>query len=256
MKAENCVIALLLSLPSCSTFCITGEASLRRLPPQRSSTPSVDGSTSLRRVCTPTMLASPQELWEGYQALLETAPLLTKATTAGLIFPAADVIAQYIEHRGKDGDSSAPEDGDFNVDFGRVARFAVFGFFVQAPWNHYFYQILDGALPPSPEPFSETTAVKVIVDQFVQAPIFTAIFFVVLGALEGKDPAVVRRTLAGEYKPTMVANWRLWVPASFVNIAYCPPSLRVGFVNIVFFFWSIFLSLAANRGSAAQQEDG
>lgn len=41
----------------------------------------------------------------------------------------------------------------------------------------FFYVLLDGALPPTPDPLSTTTAVKVVVDQFVQAPIFTVIIF-------------------------------------------------------------------------------
>lgn len=41
----------------------------------------------------------------------------------------------------------------------------------------YFYVLLDGALPPTPDPLSVTTAVKVVVDQFVQAPVFTVIIF-------------------------------------------------------------------------------
>ena len=45
----------------------------------------------------------------------------------------------------------------------------------------------------------------------------------------------------------MLANWKLWVPATAVNIAFCPPILRVLFLNCVFFFWSIFLSLKLNK---------
>lgn len=41
----------------------------------------------------------------------------------------------------------------------------------------FFYVFLDGALPPTPDPLSTTTAVKVLIDQFVQAPIFTVIIF-------------------------------------------------------------------------------
>ena len=41
----------------------------------------------------------------------------------------------------------------------------------------FFYVLLDGALPPTPDPLSATTAVKVVVDQFVQAPIFTVVIF-------------------------------------------------------------------------------
>lgn len=41
----------------------------------------------------------------------------------------------------------------------------------------FFYVALDGALPPTPDPLSTTTAIKLVIDQFVQAPIFTIVIF-------------------------------------------------------------------------------
>eukprot|EP00638_Chattonella_subsalsa_P006802 CAMPEP_0117755490 /NCGR_PEP_ID=MMETSP0947-20121206/13485_1 /TAXON_ID=44440 /ORGANISM="Chattonella subsalsa, Strain CCMP2191" /LENGTH=196 /DNA_ID=CAMNT_0005574839 /DNA_START=206 /DNA_END=796 /DNA_ORIENTATION=+ len=189
-------------------------------------------------------------LWETYLGLLETSPLITKSVTAGVIFPAADLAAQVIENK-----KSANTDGESadDIDFARVARFAIFGFFLQAPWNHYFYQLLDGFIPPSEDPLSATTAIKVVVDQFIQAPIFTVIIFAALGFLEGKTLEDVKLKLDSEYKSTMVANWKLWVPASVINIAFCPPILRVAFVNVVFFFWSIFLSIVVNKEEEPEQ---
>ena len=42
---------------------------------------------------------------------------------------------------------------------------------------------------------------------------------------------------------------KLWIPASIVNIAFVQPSLRVLFVNVVFFFWTIILSLMLNQST-------
>jgi peroxisomal membrane protein 2 len=86
----------------------------------------------------------------------------------------------------------------------------------------------------------------VAIDQFIQAPIFTVLIFYFLGLLEGKSTDDVKNQLDRDYKETMVANWKLWVPATIVNIAFCPPMLRVLFLNCVFFFWSIFLSIKLN----------
>ena len=55
----------------------------------------------------------------------------------------------------------------------------------------------------------------------------------------------------------MKKNWALWIPASAVNIAFCPPQLRVLFTNVVFFGWSIVLSLivnAAPKDTSAEAE--
>ncbi|CAM9679350.1 unnamed protein product, partial [Hapterophycus canaliculatus] len=119
----------------------------------------------------------------------------------------------------------------------------------------YFYVLLDGALPPTPDPISTTTAVKVVIDQFLQAPIFTVIIFGVLGLLEGKTVADIREQLDQDYKSTMLANWGVFVPAAVINLAFCPPELRVLFLNVVFFGWTIFLSTVVSKGGAEAAEE-
>jgi hypothetical protein len=181
------------------------------------------------------------DAWNAYNEALEANPLLVKSVTAGIILGAADMTGQTFEN--------SQSEAEKTIDVARVARFAFFGLVLQAPWNHFYYLLLDGALPPTPEPFTATTGIKVFIDQFVQAPIFTVLIFFFLGILEGKSVDEVKKQLDSDYKDTMVANWKLWVPATAVNIAFCPPALRVLFLNGVFFFWSIFLSLKLNGTS-------
>ncbi|CAM9875013.1 unnamed protein product [Chrysoparadoxa australica] len=195
-------------------------------------------------------LGGPEEIWQSYLGLLDTAPLLTKSVTAGIIFPFADFAAQSIEASKERKANNVPPP----LDTSRVARFCIFGFLVQAPWNHFFFGALDQVLPPTTDAFSTTSALKVAVDQGIQAPIFTIIIFYVLGLLEGKEVASIEEQLETEYVSTMKANWKLWIPASAVNIAFCPPELRVLFVNCVFFVWSIFLSLVLNQKNAAEED--
>lgn len=54
----------------------------------------------------------------------------------------------------------------------------------------------------------------------------------VLGLLEGKAVADIREQLDQNYKSTMLANWGVFVPAAVVNLAFCPPELRVLFLNV------------------------
>lgn len=200
-----------------------------------------------------------EEAWSSYLAALEADPLLVKSVTAGVILGAADLAGQAIQQAASsaaadESSSSASSDGGGGVDLARFARFAFFGFILQAPWNHFYYQILDGALPPTEDPFTATTGIKVVIDQFVQAPIFTVLIFGFLGFLEGKTAEEIRDQLDDDYVDTMLANWKLWVPATAVNIAFCPPILRVLFLNVVFFFWSIFLSLKLNKTEEGTSE--
>lgn len=193
----------------------------------------------------PRLEALPEGLsnaWESYNQALDASPLLVKSVTASVILGAADFTGQKLE-------ATQAGEGEAELDFARVARFAFFGLVLQAPWNHFYYQVLDGALPPTAEPFTTTTGVKVVIDQFVQAPIFTVLIFLFLGTLEGKSIDDVKKQLGNDYTDTMVANWKLWVPATVINIGFCPPPLRVLFLNCVFFFWSIFLSLKLNSST-------
>ncbi len=194
-----------------------------------------------------------EEVWASYLSALEADPLLVKSITAGVILGAADLSGQAIQ-QAIANDSEDNDTASSGVDFARFARFAFFGFILQAPWNHFYYQLLDGALPPTEDPFTATTGIKVVIDQFVQAPIFTVLIFGFLGFLEGKTIDEIRNQLDEDYVDTMLANWKLWVPATAVNIAFCPPILRVLFLNVVFFFWSIFLSLKLNKAEDGARE--
>ncbi|KAL7469697.1 hypothetical protein ACHAXS_009953 [Conticribra weissflogii] len=177
--------------------------------------------------------------WDSYLSVLEANPLAVKSVTAGVILGAADLSGQAIQQLMKKSDGG--------IDIARFLRFAFFGLILQAPWNHFYYLFLDGVLPPTPDPFTLTTGIKVFIDQFIQAPIFTVIIFAFLGTLEGKSKDEIKKQLDDDYVDTMLANWKLWVPATVVNIAFCPPILRVLFLNVIFFFWSIFLSLKLNK---------
>ena len=185
------------------------------------------------------IVPDPQQAWTAYNDALITSPLLTKSVTAGVILGAADLAGQAVQDK-ISGDET-------EIDIARTARFAFFGLVLQAPWNHFYYQLLDGSIPPTAEPWTSTTAIKTVIDQFVQAPIFTVIIFAFLGFLEGKSVEAIKNQLDEDYKDTMVANWKLWVPATVINIAFVPPILRVLYLNCVFFFWSIFLSLKLNK---------
>jgi len=142
------------------------------------------------------------EAWTAYNEALEANPLIVKSVTAGLILGAADLAGQALERSRMD---EPKEEGDA-IDVARAVRFAIFGLVLQAPWNHFYYMLLDGAIPPTEDPFTPTNIAKVGIDQFIQAPIFTVLIFVFLGALEGKGLEKIKGQLENDYKDTIVAN--------------------------------------------------
>ena len=188
-------------------------------------------------------MLDPASAWAAYNVELVTHPLVTKAITAGVIIGAGDAAAQVIEN-------SKKTDSAFDV--ARYLRWAVFGLVLQGPWNHAFYLLLDQALPPTPDPFTLTTLEKVGIDQFIQAPIFTIIILGFFAVVEGKGLAFAKNQVQTELGGILIKNWSVFLPATAINIGFCPPELRVLFLNCVFFGWVIYLSLLLNdEGQAA-----
>lgn len=196
------LVSLLLVLSTnCLAFSVGHVKTLPTLyqnsfPPIRS-TLSSRTSTCLQVSVGPVVAA-----WEAYNVALESQPLLVKSVTACILLGAADLTGQAVEALRKQNEA----DEESSVDVMRAVRFAIFGLVLQAPWNHFYYSFLDGAIPPTSEPLSATNLVKIGIDQFIQAPIFTVLIFVFLGLLEGKTTDSIERQLKTDYKNTIIAN--------------------------------------------------
>ena len=218
--------------------------------------------------------------WTAYNHKLERWPLLVKSLTAFFLLGLADACAQGCQHLS----GTTATTSTMSWDWLRSLRFGVFGL-VGAPWSHYYFDVLDFLLPPTPNnPCSWVTFLKLFIDQFLQAPLLLGLIIVVLHAMEGQGCASIVHDLQDHYWTTLVANctfytvlrgcvcglWiglchndlfaytslltmpllsrqchtgKLWLPASFVNLAFVKPSLRVLFENVVFFVWTIILSV-------------
>jgi hypothetical protein len=175
-------------------------------------------------------------VWNHYYGHLEKRPLFVKSVTAFFIMGCADLCAQGIDHlRGTSG----------AVDWPRAARFGAFGL-LGAPWTHYYFYYLDKGLPPTPEPFTRTTFMKVFLDQFIQAPAMLVVIICLLSLMKFEGFEGMKTSMRDNYVTSLIANWKLWLPASLVNQAFVKPELRVLYVNVVFFVWIVILSTILN----------
>ena len=114
-------------------------------------------------------------------------------------------------------------------------------------WNHYYQDALEAAIPSTPSPWTTTTVAKVALDQFIQAPIFTALIFLFFALIEGRGLDAGTNQIQRELAPTLLKNWLIFLPATFINLGFVPLELRVLFINVVFFGWVIILSLLINE---------
>jgi hypothetical protein len=136
--------------------------------------------------------------WTDYNTILETNPVFVKGVTGFIILSLGDLSGQGIEHlRGPTA--------YVGVDWPRVSRFGIFGLF-GAPWSHYYFHHLDTYLPPTPEPFTKITAVKVFIDQFIQAPILLALMISSLSIMKGTGVHGVKTDMEDNYIATLIAN--------------------------------------------------
>jgi hypothetical protein len=143
--------------------------------------------------------------WDNYMHSIENFPIITKCITATIILGSADLFAQgleYILHHDKE---TLPY---IVIDWIRTIRFGVLGLF-GAPWSHFYFYWLDHYLPPSDEPWTKRTALKVFIDQFIQAPILLALMIFALGLMKGQGFMIAKRDLSDTYVESLIANCTL-----------------------------------------------
>ena len=229
------------------TFIVASALTLLPSHPAALRPPALLATPPRRAAAAPSMLDA-GAAWSAYNAALvdPSTALLTKSVTAGVIIGAGDAAAQLVEG----SKTGAAFDG------ARYLRWAIFGLVLQGPWNHAWYLTLDGLLPPTEDPFSLITLEKVGLDQFFQAPIFTMVILCFFALVEGKGLAFAKTQIQEELGAILIKNWAVFLPATFINLAFLPNEYRVLFLNVVFFGWVIYLSLLLNADEEGASASG
>lgn len=142
-------------------------------------------------------------LWNAYNARLAKNPIATKAFTSLIGFFLGDLIAQKFL-----GEKGAP------LDRARLARMASFGFLIHGPTGHYFYSALDRAIVGTTP---VKVASKVVIDQLMWAPVFTALFFGYLGLAERKSMDDIVKKIKNDTWTGVQASWKVSCQVSKVN---------------------------------------
>jgi hypothetical protein len=163
-----------------------------------------------------------------YSKKLDTHPYLTKGIASGMISLTGDVTCQYLTRK---------EDGKF--DFARTFRFFLMGAVLVAPITNFWYTALSTRIIPGPRTVANIVK-RLVVDQFIFAPIFVNAFMGCLWMLEGKSD--IPQTLVEVAPEMIVANWLLWIPAMTINFGFVPLKYQVLFGNTVELVWNVYLS--------------
>ena len=235
-------------------------------PPPPPTTPSAAASKSALPSASATTTAQQQQktvgllqrAWKAYCEALTKQPLLTKASTASLIFFSSDAATQYLL---PDEDSDSNE---FNVT--RAASGAAFGVF-GTTWLHYWWGFLEsfGArrIPIAKYGRLANTVGKVAIDQILAAPVYYYGYYVLTNFIQkfmaeyyasdnnnnnnnnNNNPKSASELLQETQEkasemimPTMQRHWSIWPAIHTVNFYYNPLQHRVLVQNLCLVGWS------------------
>ncbi|KAF8052257.1 hypothetical protein N665_1582s0013 [Sinapis alba] len=166
-----------------------------------------------------------------YLTLLSNYPVLTKAVTSAILTLIGDLICQLTINRTS------------SLDKKRTLTFTILGLGLVGPALHFWYLYLSKVVTASG---LSGAVLRLLLDQFVFAPIFVGVFLSAVVTLEGKPSHVIPK-LKQEWTGVVLANWQLWIPFQFLNFRFVPQNFQVLASNVVALAWNVILSFKAHK---------
>ncbi|CAN8252376.1 unnamed protein product [Cochlearia groenlandica] len=166
-----------------------------------------------------------------YMALLSDSPVLTKAVTSAILTLIGDLICQLTI------------DKSSSLDKKRTLTFTALGLGLVGPALHFWYLYLSKVVTASG---LSGAVMRLLLDQFVFAPVFVGVFLSAVVTLEGKPSNVIPK-LKQEWTGAVLANWQLWIPFQFLNFRFVPQNFQVLASNVVALAWNVILSFKAHK---------
>ncbi len=178
-----------------------------------------------------------------YMDWLERHPLLTKSLTASSISLLSNLVSQTTS--GQQQPPEVPQKGRCQRKYNRreLLKYLLFGLLWVGPSSHFWQNALERLIPRRPRETRGSWALrKMLCDQLCFGPVGNVVFISFIGyAIQGLGVGGTIRKVREEYVATQVSGWLVWPLASVCNQYYVPIELRVGFLNVVAFFWSMYM---------------
>ncbi|CAA7059110.1 unnamed protein product [Microthlaspi erraticum] len=166
-----------------------------------------------------------------YLALLSNYPVLTKSVTSALLTLIGDLICQLTINKTS------------SLDKKRTLTFTILGLGLVGPALHFWYLYLSKVVTASG---LSGAVLRLLLDQFLFAPVFVGVFLSAVVTLEGKPSNVIPK-LKQEWIGAVLANWQLWIPFQFLNFRFVPQNFQVLASNVVALAWNVILSFKAHK---------
>ncbi|KRT84855.1 hypothetical protein AMK59_380 [Oryctes borbonicus] len=161
-------------------------------------------------------------------------PLRTKAITSCIIATLGNLASQYLEGRKE-------------IDHNSLYAYGVFGLFFGGTLPHYFYRLVERIVP---EEARFAVIKKILLERLIYTPLFQAFALYTLARLEGKNHNAAVNQLIVLYIPMLLAVWKYLTIVQLINFALVPPMMRVLILNVIGFFWIIYLAKKRRRQEA------
>lgn len=84
-----------------------------------------------------------------------------------------------------------------------------------------------------------------LIDQFLFAPLFTALYYYVRGLAQDRSIGTTTKQLRRDLPGIMKKNWSVWIPVNLINYSVVPLQQRVLFGSLVGVFWNAYVIVRA-----------
>ncbi|KAI1612298.1 hypothetical protein EDD37DRAFT_682289 [Exophiala viscosa] len=157
-------------------------------------------------------------------------PLVTTLSTSLTTYLLGDLLAQEI--------GGEPYDGV------RTARMLLVGGLASIPGYKWFLFL--GSHFNYASKWTSIT-VKVLIQQFVFAPVFNTYFFGMQALLTGNAPSVVLHRVVSAVPESVVSSAKFWPVVTALNFTLIPAHLRFAFSAVFAVVWQTYLSFLNRR---------
>jgi len=185
----------------------------------------------------------PIDNWNGYSAILEQSPILTKAATSATVYTIGDFIAQRTEGRTMG-----------ELDRGRILRSLLAGLVGHGPMSHVWYSVSDNIFENVLHLQGWSgTIIKVVIDQSFWGPIWNNTYILLLGLMKFNKLEDIFSEMKRTTIPLIVSGLKLWPLAHLVTYGLIPLENRLLWVDMIEIIWVTILATAAAGGEAEEE---
>lgn len=160
--------------------------------------------------------------------LFDHHPIIRGMLSYGISWPACSLMQEYLEY-GKTLE---------NADWGRAARFCIFGGLFMSPVYYYW---LKCTFPYFQKPTFFTAVKRAAIEQVSFGPFGLSYFLFVMSLLERQPLEICVKEVKDKFWPTYKAGCMYWPLAQTVNYYWCTEKNRLIYVSCVSFVWTVYL---------------